>query len=294
MSNYSPLRYPGGKARLYNLIKDIIIQLKIDDCTYIEPFAGGASIGLQLLINGDVNRIVINDKDKAIYSFWKAILEETDRFIQMIEVVPVTIVEWRKQKAIYLQSYKYSFEYGFATFFLNRTNRSGILSAGPIGGYGQEGTYKIDCRFNKETLIQKIKNISTVRNKIVLYNKDIQSFVNNYLPKYDYKAFAYFDPPYFNKGSLLYQNHFKSKDHVALSECIRSGVDCDWVISYDSVDKIKEIYNDFTMKDFYINYSLSNKGKGKEVLIFKNKGCIPENYVFGQQEKPFIITDNKK
>ena len=130
------------------------------DCTYIEPFAGGAGVALYLLFEQKVSNVVINDFDKAIYSAWKAILEETDRFMELINCVPITLDEREHQKEIYLNNNKkYSFELGFAAFYLNRTNRSGILSAGPIGGYDQNGDYLIDARFNREALVDKIKRI---------------------------------------------------------------------------------------------------------------------------------------
>mgnify|MGYP002578704147 FL=1 len=158
MENYSPLRYPGGKSALYPAIANIIESNNMKHCIYIEPFAGGANIAWSLLINGIVDYIIINDADKSIYSFWRAITESTHWFIEKIESVSVTVDEWRKQRAILQESSRYSKELGFAMFFLNRTNRSGILDAGPIGGYDQSGTYKIDCRFNKASLIKKIQN----------------------------------------------------------------------------------------------------------------------------------------
>lgn len=282
MASISPLRYPGGKAKLYNIIKEVIEQQNITNCTYIEPFAGGAGIALQLLLNKDVTRIVINDVDKAVYSFWHAILQDTNEFIGKIIETPVTIDEWYKQKKIY-ETYnkKYSLDFGFAAFFLNRTNRSGIITAGPIGGYDQDGTYKIDCRFNKEKLIEKIKLISDHKSNIQLYNKDIRSFISKYLPKYEQNGFVYFDPPYYNKGSLLYQNFFTPLDHKQLSEAIRKGVACNWIITYDCVDEIKAIYKEYITKDYYIDYSLAKKRKGKETLIFKNSNCIPQNKELG-------------
>ena len=155
MENYSPLRYPGGKSALYPAIANIIESNNMKHCIYIEPFAGGANIAWSLLINGIVDYIIINDADKSIYSFWRAITESTHWFIEKIESVSVTVDEWRKQRAILQESSRYSKELGFAMFFLNRTNRSGILDAGPIGGYDQSGTYKIDN-----------DNLSMPRNKL--------------------------------------------------------------------------------------------------------------------------------
>ena len=159
--NYSPLRYPGGKSKIAPFVSLLIEKTNLGECTYVEPFAGGAGVALSLLFDGTVTSIVINDYDKAIYSMWKAILEETEDFINLVRTVPLTIDEWRKQKQIYNdENKKYSLKLGFATFYLNRTNRSGILAAGPIGGYKQTGNYLMDVRYNREDLIQRIKKIS--------------------------------------------------------------------------------------------------------------------------------------
>lgn len=176
MGNYSPLRYPGGKSALYPIISSIIQSIDTKRCIYVEPFAGGANIAWTLLINGVVDYIIINDADKAVYSFWRAITESTHWFIEKIKSVPITVDEWHKQRAILQGAKKYSKELGFAMFFLNRTNRSGILNAGPIGGYDQLGTYKIDCRFNKEVLIERISKIAEHKNNVKIYNQDITVF----------------------------------------------------------------------------------------------------------------------
>ena len=159
MPNPSPLRYPGGKNRLAGFIRIAIQNLEIQDCTYVEPFAGGAGVALTLLLDGTVNRIVINDYDKAIYSFWRAVKQEPKALIDRIIETPVTIDEWYRQREIYSSATTYSLDLAFATLFLNRTNRSGILNAGPIGGYSQSGEWKLNVRFDKDAIIEKINSI---------------------------------------------------------------------------------------------------------------------------------------
>ena len=157
---YSPLRYPGGKARLATFLGDVITLNKIVNCTFVEPFAGGAGAALTLLFLEKVDSIIINDFDKAIYSFWDSILLDTDSFIEKLETVDLTIHEWERQKEIYNSVDSTKLELGFASFYLNRTNRSGIIEGGPIGGRNQSGKWKIDARFNRINLIERIKKIS--------------------------------------------------------------------------------------------------------------------------------------
>ena len=213
MPNPSPLRYPGGKNRLAGFIRLVIQNLNMPNCTYVEPFAGGAGVALSLLLDNTVDRIVINDYDKAIYSFWRAVKQEPASLIDLIQSTPVTIDEWYRQKEIYSTSTSYSLDLAFATLFLNRTNRSGILNAGPIGGYAQDGEWRLDVRFDKEALITKIELISRERERISVYNKDIISLLRNYAPRLGDRLFFYFDPPYYNKGQKLYKNFFTPQDH---------------------------------------------------------------------------------
>lgn len=240
MSNPSPLRYPGGKNRLAGFISLVIQNLNLPNCTYVEPFAGGAGVALSLLLNGTVDNIIINDYDKAIYSFWRAIKHEPDALIKRIEETPITIEEWHKQKNIYSSTTSYSLDLAFATLFLNRTNRSGILNAGPIGGYSQSGEWKLDVRFDKETLIAKITTIANHRKNITVYNKDIISLLRNYSPRFRGNAFFYFDPPYYNKGQKLYKNFFGHQDHQRIHDVITQEIVAPWIITYDDVDEIAE------------------------------------------------------
>lgn len=275
--NYSPLRYPGGKSKIAPFVSLLIEKSNLGECTYVEPFAGGAGVALSLLFEGTVTDIVINDYDKAIYSMWKAILTETDAFINLVCNTPLTIDEWKKQKNIYTnENKKYSLALGFATFYLNRTNRSGILAAGPIGGYNQTGNYLIDARYNREALVDRIEKIAAHKAHIHLYNKDIEIFIKNYLPKYQKKAFVYFDPPYYNKGKELYKNFFVHDDHKRISKLIKE-LNCFWMVTYDDVDEICELYKDYECKQFDLTYSVANSGKKSEIMFLSDKNLWPHD-----------------
>lgn len=275
---YSPLRYPGGKGKLASFMEYMIDQLGHQGGTYIEPFAGGAGIAMELLLRNVVSRIVINDYDKAVWSFWKAILTETDRFVEEIRMVPLTVDEWQKQHEILVtQNDKYSFELGFAAFYLNRTNRSGIIKGGVIGGQEQAKDWKMDVRFKREELVTRIQRIAARKKDIKLYNKDVNSFIKNYVPLYEENALIYFDPPYFRKGQQLYMNFFNYKDHVRIEQEIREHVNCDWIITYDYEPQIEEIYHNYNLRLYDLNYSVSTKRKANELMIFKDGIIIPSD-----------------
>ena len=264
--NYSPLRYPGGKTKIAPMVKLLIEKSGMKNVTYVEPFAGGAGVSLELLFSGEVDHIVINDYDKAIYSIWRAIIENTNQFVELIENTEVSVDEWYRQKNIYTnQSNRYSVELAFATFFLNRTNRSGILAAGPIGGYEQNGNYLIDARYNKEELINRILRIAKRKDDISVYNKDIRSFMKNYLHRYS-NIFLYLDPPYYKKGQELYKNFFVDKDHKEIADLLENEKSI-WMVTYDAEPEIAKLYEQFSKRYFDLSYSVAEKKKASEVMI---------------------------
>ena len=272
--NYSPLRYPGGKAQIAPMVKLLIEKTGIKTPIYVEPFAGGAGVSLDLLFSNTVDHIVINDYDKAIYSIWRAIIEDTNQFVSLIDNTDVSIDEWYRQKQIYIdQNNRYSVELAFATFFLNRTNRSGILEAGPIGGYEQNGNYLMNARYNKEELINRILRIAKKRDSITVYNKDVRSFMKNYLHRYS-NTFVYLDPPYYKKGQELYKNFFVDKDHREIAELLKKEKSR-WMVTYDVDPQIVSLYAGFSSKFFNISYSVAEKKKALEIMILCDEALWP-------------------
>ncbi|HDR1882284.1 TPA: DNA adenine methylase, partial [Pasteurella multocida] len=253
----TPLRYPGGKAKFAPVIKQIIEKNNLSG-HYVEPYAGGAGVALDLLFSGYCSDIHINDLDLAIYNFWLAITKHNAEFIHLIEKTPVTIEEWHKQKQCLTNNKLSPLENGFATFFLNRTNRSGILKAGVIGGLEQSGNYKLDCRFNKRELIRRIERIGQLSEHIHVYNQDalvLLDQIDNIVPT---NSLIYLDPPYYVKGQGLYRNFYKHDDHVAISQKL-ANVKIPWIVSYDNHPAIKELYQEYKQTDYILNYSANNK-----------------------------------
>lgn len=265
---YSPLRYPGGKSKLTNTFKKLIEDNKLESITYVEPFAGGANVALSLLIDGYVSNIIINDIDKAVYSFWFSVLNNTTKLIDKIYNCSIGINEWHRQKQIISNPQNSELELGFALLFLNRTNFSGIINAGPIGGIEQNKEYKINARFNKIDIISKIKTISKFKDRIVLLNLDALNLIetiNNNIGA----CLIYFDPPYYKQGKKLYTNFYNANDHRVLSDSIKQ-LNVPLVITYDNVEDIKNLYTDFQSREFLINYSANNHTMGKEILFYNN------------------------
>lgn len=277
MRFYSPLRYPGGKGKLSKYIKLILEQNLLSDGQYVEPYAGGSSIALDLLINEYVSDIHINDIDYNIYSFWYSVLNHTDFFCKKIYDTPISVDEWHIQKEIYSNTEKYSlFEIGFSTFYLNRTNRSGILNAGIIGGLNQTGKWKIDARFNKKELVDRIKLISLYKNRINLYNEDALLLIKKLHQELPHKTLFYLDPPYYNKGKDLYINFYQYDDHKNISLLLSTLKKRYWIISYDNVIPIKKLYSNYRQKTYSLYYSAGVSSVGNEVIIYNDNLIIPD------------------
>lgn len=265
---HSPLRYPGGKTSLFPFFEKVIKDNGLQNLIYIEPFAGGAGAALALLFSGNIKKIVINDLDKAIFSFWKSAIFDSEEFVKKIRLTPITIQEWKKQRDVYNNPKSKRFDLGFATFFLNRTNISGILNGGPIGGIKQVGTYTIKARFNKKSLIEKIQQLAIYKNKISVFNKDGIVLIKDYLNRKD--AFIYLDPPYYEKGASLYLNHYKKENHEALAEKLNNNCNAFWLLTYDNKKEIKSLYPKRKIINFSLNYNAYESRRGKEVMILSD------------------------
>lgn len=264
----SPLRYPGGKTKIYEKVKGLIEYGKLNSKAYVEPFAGGFGIGLGLLNDGVVETAMINDYDKHIYHFWHAALEQTEKLIELIETTPITIEEREHQKNIYNAGNALPLEDGFATLFLNRVNYSGVIKGGPIGGNNQESKYKLGCRFNKKDIIKRILLVANFRDRISLYNCDASDLICNHLKDRKNDIFLNIDPPYVIKGSLLYTNYFVEADHRKLQQIISENLnDVPWIVTYDNCELVRSIYSTYHMEEYNIRHNVGKNSAQKEIVI---------------------------
>lgn len=274
---HSPLRYPGGKTSIYSMISKVIDENNLSNHRYVEPYAGGGGLALALLFNEKVKEIHLNDLDRSIWSIWHCILNETESFCKKILETEVTIDEWFVQRAIQEKKHDADLlDLAYSSFFLNRTNRSGIiLKAGVIGGLLQKSKYPLDCRFNKDDLVSKIKRIATHRKKIFIYNEDAEAFMKA-MDKRKGSTLFFIDPPYFEKGASLYTNAYNENDHEKISKTIKK-LKSDWILTYDNHHKIKEIYSSENIFEFNLNYSAATKRVGTEVIVFSGAINTPED-----------------
>jgi len=275
--NYTPLRYPGGKGKLSPFFKALIERNNLGGCTYVEPFAGGAGLACDLLLTEYVWRIAINDIDRAVVAFWRSVLEHTDEICRRIRNVKLSVATWRRQRAIYASEQDPEpWELGFSFLFLNRTNRSGIMGGGVIGGLDQTGPWKIDARFNREALIERVERIADFRDRIDVSQVDAVELIRKQLTAASPKTLVYLDPPYYYKGQRLYENHYTPEDHARLASLVSTKLKCPWVVSYDDVPEIRALYEAYPPIDYHLMYSARDAKKGREVMFVSPDLTAPD------------------
>ncbi len=299
-TTYTPLRYPGGKSSLYPTVSNLIASNNLNGATYVEPFAGGAGLAIKLLLLGEVTSVVLNDLDPAIAAIWRAVINNTDKFTNFVSTVPLTIDQWEKQHHTYaalrnkaLNAYESQqadqqtraqtpleflnpteeFTLACAAFYLNRTNRSGIMAGGPIGGKRQTGKWGIDARFNRENLITKIQNIAARGKNITVYNLDAVDLIQQVIPQLNRASapvFVYFDPPYVAKGPGLYKNSLEVSDHKNLASLIHA-CNAYWMVTYDQCALTENLYSNFDPQEISISYCAYKIKQGKEILVLSKQ-----------------------
>lgn len=271
----SPLRYPGGKRKVANYIKLLFKSNDLLDGHYVEPYAGGAGVALSLLFEEYASHVHINDIDPAVHAFWHSVLHETRSLCQLVRNVELTIDEWHRQRSVLFSLEASTLARGFSAFFLNRVNRSGIITGGVIGGQKQAGKWKMDARFNRASLIKRIEKVARYRQRITLHNLDAADFIESTLAKIPRCALVYLDPPYYLKSQRLYANYYEPKDHDALANLVGK-IEQPWIVSYDYTPEIMSLYQRYDSTIYSLNYSAQNRYSGSEVMFYSPKLLHPK------------------
>lgn len=274
--HFSPLRYPGGKGKLASFVKKIMKANHLLDGEYIEPYAGGAAIAMELLLHEYVSRVHINDISGPVHAFWWSCFHQPDELCRRIINTPCSLDVWDRQKFLLTRNDNSDLlSLGFAAFFLNRTNRSGIFNGGPIGGRDQSGTWKMDARYNARELARRIQSLARLRDRVEVTQLDAVEFLRIGTKTWPDKALIYLDPPYYVKGRELYYNFYKHSDHAMVSECVQGGLRQRWIVSYDAAPQIEDLYSECAMIRYSIGYTARNARKGTEVMFFSPGLQVP-------------------
>jgi DNA adenine methylase len=271
MSNsISPLRYPGSKGFLAEYIESFVRMNFLQGAHLYEPFAGGASVSLSLLSSGAVRRVTLVERDPLIASLWRCIVKEPESLCRRIADTRITLTTWRRVRRLLDESNHAAateLDLGFAGLFLNRTSFSGILSAGPIGGVKQRSAYKIDCRFNRTDLINRVTRIHAFSNRIAVQEGDGIAYIKSNRSRIKKNfGFLFVDPPYIGQGKRLYRYFYSRDQHRELADLMQT-LDSPWLATYDLVSPVRRIYNGSTTRRVFVGYSAKASKREPELLI---------------------------
>lgn len=284
----SPLRYPGGKGKVASFVRLLLLESDLVGCEYVEPYAGGATVALSLLYEDYASHIHINDLDPAVHAFWLACLTNTEALCRLVHDTVISVEEWDRQRAIQTDLDASPIELAFSTFFMNRTNRSGIITGGIIGGRDQKGPWKLDARFNRDNLIRRIQKVGRFKNRISLTCIDAVKFLDSWCQPTGVDTFVYLDPPYYVKGGDLYRNFYGPEDHHMVAASV-ARLEVPWMVSYDAVPEIMRLYKSDERVRYTLAYSAGSRGRGAEVMFFSDLVQVPD--VASPAKVPLALVD---
>ena len=270
----SPLRYPGGKTALWRTVAGMLRRDGLEGCRYVEPYAGGAGLALKLLFEGLVSEIYINDINRSVHAFWHSVLNQPDALCRLIELTPTTMDEWRHQRRVQNDRRFSKLNLGFSTLFLNRVNRSGIISGGVIGGQNQSGYWRMDARYRKPAIVSKVRRVAEFRDRIHLCNLDAEKLMKE-LDQGGERTLFFIDPPYFHRGASLYTNHYRPEGHESVAETVQ-GLRCPWLLTYDDSAEIEQLYSDFRPRRYHLRYFAQNRRQGTELMVTSPGLAFPD------------------
>ena len=274
MPFYTPLRYPGGKRKLANYFKLLAEENNLLGANYVEPFAGGAAVALSLLIDGFVQEAWINDIDPGIFAFWRCVKEAPEELCRRLRNVDISVTEWKRQRAVQDAQGAEWPDLAFSTLFLNRTNRSGIIRGGIVGGKEQKGELRLDARFNRVELVARIERIADRAGDIRVTCMDACELLRA-IKETTERTFLFLDPPYYRERTQLYRDDYDASDHGALAAMIRS-VRLPWVLTYNNCMEMRGLYRGMRIIAYDLNYAAALRYKGSEIMIF-SRHLLPPN-----------------
>ena len=268
----SPLRYPGGKRRLVPYLAALLTENNLQPGLFAEPYAGGASVSLELLSLDLVKRVVIGDADPMVNAFWETVMTDVDWLCEEVESIALDVATWERMKETRFRARR---KLALACLYLNRTSFNGALHwrAGPIGGKAQESDYDIGCRFPRERLISRLQKCAEMADRIdVAPAQNAMTTVRQVRERArreDASVFFYLDPPFWAKSNYLYRHAFTEIEHERLADQLQ-WIQDPFVLSYDPAPEIVELYTGHSagkVAEIELLYSGSSRSAGAEILI---------------------------
>ena len=286
----NPLRYPGSKASFASSVGAFVTACGYTGFEIVEPFAGSASVSIDLVSSGVCSKAILIERDPLLYAFWSAVFFDTRRLCNRINKLSIDLGTWHDLRPLLAINSPDEYELidlAVAGLFFNRTNFSGVLHAGPIGGQQQKSVYKVNCRFNKDDLIARIRAIAKLQNRVEVIFSDALGFLETQKEAVNQNRFYYVDPPYFVQGEKLYRYSFELSQHKQLAKVL-SELKAPWLLSYDRHPVIEMLYERYASSGFKFKYSSKIRKVEREFLVTNIK--LPKTLSMEKpQSKPSAI-----
>lgn len=247
----SPLRYPGGKARMGAALTTIweTQMSPMDIEIWSEPFAGGAGAGLHLLADNTISELWLTEKHPALAAFWRTAAHNGAELAASVRTTTPSMQLWRHaQEAVAAAEAGDTVddtELAFAALILNRCSRSGMVNAivGPMGGKHQSGRWTLQSRWYGEGIAERIDVVHRLGDRIRVMEGDgieqIRELDGSVGIEDEMMLFV--DPPYLVQGNRLYANGMTIDDHARLASAL-AGSACHWLLTYDGDDRVLDLY----------------------------------------------------
>ena len=251
-THVSLLRWPGGKSKFVGQLLSYCNPDKMEN--FVEPFAGGASVGLSLLLAGKVKELFLNDIDFGVYSLFQLIKDMPEVLIDRIRrFVPTKEAYYRARQRVNENYFGLDMvDAAWNLLIVNRLAFSGITKANCMS--------EPESRWSAHTLIKRIENIHRVNTHIHVSCMDACGLIEEMYWRPNTTIFI--DPPYKIKGKNLYVNYYTDKNHYELSNLLedlyRGMPGADMLITYDDCEFIKEIYEIPDIITVSRTYSIAN------------------------------------
>ena len=293
----TPLRYPGGKTWLLDYVKAFARFHKLSSTTIVEPYGGSASISVGLIRSQLVTDATVCERDPLIVAFWNVAIHRNEELIEYLSSLEINMETWyglRRYLDLEKTNLQNELEAAGAFLFFNRTNYSGIIKGGPLGGKKQLSKYKLNCRFNKGRIADKIRSLKALEDKLKIIQIDGLEYMKNHALQSPDNVFFYVDPPYYGAGKDLYRFYFTDFDHQQLSAFL-TGTEIPWLLSYDDAEFIRNLYQKKSNLPVYTDYQSGHLRRGVKELLISNYVIPPAspNVTIDKQTKLMCKTDKQ-
>lgn len=260
----SPFRYPGGKTWLVSLMCQWLDSMKLKPAEFIEPFAGGGIVGLNVAFRRLAEHVTLVELDEEVAAVWQTIIYgDAKRLTDRIATFDLTLDSIKKELSENPRSLE---EKAFQTILRNRVNRGGILAPGAgMLRYGENGK-GIKSRWYPETLNKRILRVAKMREHITFIKGDGLEVLRRSANRADVVFFI--DPPYTagskQAGRRLYTHH--ELDHEELFR-VTSTLAGDFLMTYSDAERVRELAQQHNFDTQEIAMKSNHHVKMTELLI---------------------------